>query len=62
MQGPDEDQCTEALAQKAAVARQLESSIASDEVLLHAIPLCLIMVHKGWVGISQIHQPPSVLA
>jgi len=62
MQGPDEDQCTEALAKEAAVTRQLESSIASDEVLLHAIILCLIIVHKGWLGTSRIHQPLSALA
>ena len=32
MQGPQEEECAEALAQEAALGRQLEASIASDEV------------------------------
>ena len=32
MQGPQEEECTEALAREAAQGRQLEVSIASDEV------------------------------
>ncbi len=42
MQGPEEDGCAKALTEEAAIARQLESAIASDEVRAY----CVRLLHR----------------
>ena len=39
MQGPEEDGCAKALTEEAAIAQQLESAIASDEVRAYHVHL-----------------------